>query len=196
MGLNTVGGCDCRCGSCSGCCNGDPPDEWLATFAFEDAFPGLDCTSCVDFLSGEYVLTKSDDGYCTDDDCCWSYIWEGTHVPDCDEYTITKVEILLKVRCQSACFADAFGGGSEAYLFWFAFHGYYNDTPAIPRATIFVWAYGITEAPYYHRPLGDCEGFNSSAAELMGILFPAENLHGACKGGVGFNMPFAALARV
>jgi hypothetical protein len=198
MGISTIGGtCDCRCGSesCTGCCDGNSPDEWLATFTFEDAFAG--CTSCVDFLNGDYVLTKNTDGYCTGDDCCWSYIWEGTHVADCDDYTITKVEVLLKIRCESSCFADSAGTGSEIWLFWFAMYGYYNDSPLISRATIFLWAYGETSAPYYHITIGNCDGpLNTTVAVSMGILFPADGLLGICKGGLGFTNPSVSMVRV
>ena len=168
MGINTVGDCDCRCGpACSGCCNGSAPTEWEAEFTFADDPSATGCTSCVDFLSGTYILTKSTTGDCSGRSCCWTYTWSGTHEAACGTYVITDVRIHMEIQC------NQLGTNSEIVVLNFYFLGYNTGTPHVARGAFYSYV-----PPY--KGVGQCDTATGAITATNSGIWPGYNIFITC----------------
>jgi hypothetical protein len=62
----------CCCGGCSKC-DGDDADEYEVVLSLMHNNIFVDCADCAD-MNGTYILSRDNDaGWCTEDNCCYSY---------------------------------------------------------------------------------------------------------------------------
>lgn len=134
------------CGGCCGCfdcCEGSSPAEWLLSFSFaNNALPLYNCSLCVDFLTGDYVLAQQTcdnftPGTSGTTDCCWVYEWTGDETcvmdgfdPDLT-YHLTSVTITMQVQC--------YEGSLHITTLLFTVRGYFGGTPADEYAKTWIW---------------------------------------------------------
>lgn len=136
------------CGGCCGCfdcCEGSSPAEWLLSFSFSNnALPLYNCSLCVSFLTGDYVLAQqtcqdySPGAAETDEtECCWTYnwsgdeecLWDGTD-PDL-HFHLTDIAIVMQVKC--------YEGTLHVTTLWFTVTGYYEEDPTHTYAKRWFW---------------------------------------------------------
>jgi len=93
MGINTVGGCDCRCATCENCCgnNGTDPAEYEVEILWTDDTCGA-CDGAT--MSATYVLPKVYYGVCD-----WNYVGMLFSGPNCGSYYLIATRLLLTIRC-------------------------------------------------------------------------------------------------
>jgi hypothetical protein len=186
MGINTVGGCDCRCGGdCTDCCgdNGNTPAEYEVDLAFTDD----ECSLCDAGMSTTYTL----DGPASPG-CNWTY---ANLAPGFDlsfgvckaNYTLQSIYINLSVECST-------GGSYLARLV--VYHSYRDQVDAPSNCTaapsgryvnIYTWEATIAADSYNCSTdeleltlvSSDCQcgsyaGFTAECAEIeFGCTAPA-----------------------
>jgi hypothetical protein len=138
MGINTVGGCDCRCGSCEDCCGGvDIPNEYDVDISWTDS----DCGYCDGGMSGTYVL-ESVVG------CGWSGQFSVFPSQACGTYNFIASYVFLSILCSGGNYVVTLTATNEYRDFSNPYTGGCSSTPAGYFIETHTWSKTIAAADY------------------------------------------------